>query len=102
MSNEVNISEVAFGFADRGVEWEINQWNVQPQKARFFTVVASPAIILVGFPGGPWDMEITRVWSTVWQSDTGALTHQWNVRVKNVGHLDDTVYYQLLMAETDN
>ncbi len=105
MSNEVNISEVAFATADLGVEWTINHWGIQPQKARFFTVVPDPRIPFDGGtiliePSGPYNIEITRVWSTVWVSDNGAITYQWNTVVTNVGSW--TSAFHLLMAETDN
>ncbi len=98
MSNEVNISQVSTAWAMPGVEWEINNWtNVQPQKARFFTVVVEPNRGVVG----PSDMEITRVWSTTWVTAfTRVLTYQWNVKVKNTGSI--LAGYILLMAETDN
>jgi len=98
MSNEVNISQVSSAWAAPGIEWEINNWtNVQRQKARFFTVLVEPPNIQ---SSGPYDMEITRVWSTTWVTDTLARTYQWNVRVKNTGGMNTS--YILWMAETDN
>ena len=100
MSNEVNISVVSTASADPNVEWFIWRAGIQPQKARFFTVVSYAGLIILGEPLGPIDFEITRVWSTEWVSAQGDTTHQWNVNVRNVGN--ESGLYALVMAETDN
>jgi hypothetical protein len=117
MSNEVNVREIAYGTLDPQVEIEIyfwgdyNSYNTQRKRARFFSVSPDPEI---PFPGGgtyEWEpsvhnLQITRVWNTVWASfdqNEGKRKHvfQSNVAIKNIG--DEFISaYHLIQAETDN
>jgi hypothetical protein len=108
MSHEVNIAETAYGTLDPGIWVEIYDWSGSYSKvkgkARFFTVAPDPWLPFDGgtleFQPDKIDMEITRVWNTVWVADDGSQTFQRNVRIENVG--SSTSAYHLLRAETDN
>jgi hypothetical protein len=116
VSNEVNIVEIAYGTLDPGMppieiyDYTVGEadYNRARVKARFFSLIPDPWIPI---PGGSLEvlpskleMEITRVWVTVWAADDGspygAHSFQRNVRFANVG--DYTAAYHLLRAETDN
>jgi hypothetical protein len=111
MSNEVNISQLAYGTLDPGwwVEWYVPRpnYDAAKQKVAFFTIVPDPVIggieiIGVGETVNR-DLEITRSWNTVWSTGTSkGIDHvfQRNVRITNPGSL--TAAYELLVAETDN
>jgi len=112
MSNEVNISEIGFGTLDPGVGLEIYNWtsseaeyNERRRKVRFFTIAPDPLIPIgdvgtIEFVPGVSEMEITRIWSTVWTGVNDDHAYQWNVAVRNVGQ--QTTAWHLLQAETDN
>ncbi len=112
MSNEVNISQLAYGTLDPGfwVEWYIPRpdYEAARKKVASFTVVPDPVVGGVDIaPVGEWinmDLEITRIWNTVWETGTpqGNIEHvfQRNVRITNPGAQQTA--YELLVAETDN
>jgi hypothetical protein len=100
MSNEVNMS-TPFNFVIQpGATWDLYSPGHSGNKARFFTVNPDPDPYGIEFEPNQMDLEITRVWSTLWVSDTGALNYQWNVRVTNPG--GSTAGCRLVVAETDN
>ena len=114
MSNELNVQETFYGTLDPGVEIELYRWDTDydthRKRASCFSVAPDPAIPLGGgytaeFAPGKVDLQITRVWNTVWTAPAVPgqnlqHTFQWNVALKNIG--DQTAAYHLLQAETDN
>ena len=74
MSNEVNMS-TPFNFVIQpGATWDLYSPGHSGNKARFFTVNPDPDPYGIEFEPNQMDLEITRVWSTLWVSDTGART----------------------------
>jgi hypothetical protein len=112
MSNEVNISQLAYGTLDPGfwVEWYVPRPNYDAarKKVAFFTIVPDPVIGGTDIaPVGSsinMDLEITRTWNTVWETGfpDGSIEHvfQRNVRINNTA--GEPTAYELLVAETDN
>jgi hypothetical protein len=108
MSHEVNIVETAYGTLDPGVWVEIYDYSGSYDKikvkARFFTVAPDPWLPFAGglleWAPNQLDLEITRVWETVWVAADGTPTFQRNAHIANVG--SNTSAYRLLRAETDN
>jgi hypothetical protein len=105
MSNEVNIVETFRGTIDPGWSWQFYDWsgdyNVTRIKARFFTVEPDPDQPLgTGDRPQHLDLEITRVWETVWVGTDGRYAFQRNVEMANIGTM--TAGYHILRAETDN
>jgi hypothetical protein len=110
MSNEVNVSEIAYGTLDSGVELEIYHWgssgsyDAQRKRGRFFSISPDPAIPFDGgtieFVPNKVDLQITRVWNTVWTGDDESHVFQSNIAVGNIG--GSTSAYHLIQAETDN
>lgn len=113
MSNEVNITEIAYGTIDPGVPplefyyWTSgeNEYNQVRVKARFFTVEPDPWLPLgdigvVEFEPSQMNLELTRTWATVWVGADGSHSFQRNAAIQNIG--DFTSAYHILLAETDN
>jgi hypothetical protein len=111
MSNEVNITQVAYGTMDPGVsiEWYLPRpdYDEARRKVAAFTVVPDPVIggIEIAVLGETThiDLDITRVWNTVWSTGTErGIDHvfQRNARVSNTAGV--SAAYELLLAETDN
>ncbi|MBV8614100.1 MAG: hypothetical protein JOY66_10065 [Acetobacteraceae bacterium] len=108
MSNEVNITETFFGTMDPGEVLQLFDWSGNYDqiraKARFFSVSPDPLIPFDGgtieFEPNQLNLEITRVWNTVWVDVNGNATFQRNVEITNIG--GSTAAFHLLRAETDN
>ena len=105
MSNEVNIKETFWGTIDPGWSLPFYDWSgdyyVTRVKARFFTVEPDPDPPLgTGRRPQHLDLEITRVWETVWEGTDGKYAFQRNVEMANIGTM--RAGYHILRAETDN
>ena len=111
MSNEVNISQLAYGTLDPGlwVEWYLHRpnYDAAKHKAAFFTVVPDPAVggIELIFVGETIvrDLEITRTWNTVRSIGlANGIEHQFQRNVRIFNPAGESTAYELLVAETDN
>jgi hypothetical protein len=105
MSNEVNLQTTFLGTLDPGWSIELYDWSGDYDKTRvkgrFFTVAPLPDPPFgTGVRPQHIDMEIIRVWETVWEGTDGRYVFQRNLTVMNVGPM--TGGYAVIRAETDN
>lgn len=112
MSNGVDVQEIAYGGLDVDVPIELYFWttregdyDIARQRARFFTMVPDPKFTHGN--GGSYqdwpvkiDMEIARVWSTVWEAQDRSHSLQYDLAIVNYG--EGQADYRIPMGETDN
>jgi hypothetical protein len=106
MSNEINLVQVATGTLDPGWWCELYDhsgagYEETRVKGRFWTIVPEPDWpIGTGFVPQKIDLQITKVWDTVWVGVDRTKTYQRNVGFTNIGTM--TAGWRALRAETDN
>jgi hypothetical protein len=111
VSNEVNITELASGFIDPQVAFDLYiprpNFQASLNKVAFFTVIPQAAIEII-FNGqvspDRAELELGRIWNTVWYGvkPDGSADNVFQRNVEIINRSNDTVFYRLLVAETDN